>query len=422
MVEEGRATSAGPGRGRGHAKGGVPALRARHRWSSDLGTLEAILEGAHTHLAYLDRDFRFICVNSTYARGAGYSREELIGRYHFDLFPNAENQAIFEQVRATGKPASYRAKPFTYPDQPERGVTYWDWTLSPVPDQHGNPATFVFSLLEVTEQVEARAQLNRANADLRHLNRELTDRLDELRRLEQAKAEHLQVLAHELRNPLAAALGLAQLIRLRLDRADPGPGPGRAAHAEAAELLRLADAELQRLSRLSADLLTAYRVSSGRLPLDLRLINFAQVVDQALAPYRQGLAERTLVEDRLAPPELPVMGDHGRLIEVLTNLLANSIKYSPPGSTIALRTRVEEGVILVEVEDQGIGIPPGELESVFEGFRRGSNAGEHGPGGVGLGLYISRDIVRRHGGELWASHRRGGGTVMHLRLPLAQPI
>jgi PAS domain S-box-containing protein len=115
-------------------------------------TLDTIMENTRTHLAYLDPQFNFVRVNSTYARGSGHSPAELIGRNHFELFPNPENQAIFENVRDTGWVIEFRAKPFEFPDQPERGVTYWDWTLAPVKDTQGQVQGLVLSLVDVTER------------------------------------------------------------------------------------------------------------------------------------------------------------------------------------------------------------------------------------------------------------------------------
>jgi PAS domain S-box-containing protein len=119
-------------------------------------TLQTIMESTPAQLAYLDPDFNFVRVNSASARGSGHSQEELIGANHFDLFPNAENQAIFERVRASGRPAAFSAKPFEFADQPERGVTYWDWTLVPVKGSDGQVLGLVLSLLDVTDQVASR--------------------------------------------------------------------------------------------------------------------------------------------------------------------------------------------------------------------------------------------------------------------------
>ncbi len=117
--------------------------------------LQAIMENTYTQLAYLDPQFNFLRVNAAYAQGSGHSRQELIGRNHFELFPNQENQAIFEQVKDTGQPIEFHARPFEYADQPERGTTYWDWALVPVKDAAGQVLGLVLSLHDVTGQVGA---------------------------------------------------------------------------------------------------------------------------------------------------------------------------------------------------------------------------------------------------------------------------
>lgn len=133
--------------------------------TTEWGVLQAIMENTDTLLAYLDPDFNFVAVNSTYARSSGYAASDLIGRNHFELFPDVDNEAIFERARATGEPVEYRAKPFEFPDQPWRGVTYWDWRLTPVADD-GRIQGFAFSLVDVTRSVRQHAfndALNRLN-------------------------------------------------------------------------------------------------------------------------------------------------------------------------------------------------------------------------------------------------------------------
>jgi len=131
--------------------------------------LKTIMENTSTDIAYLDRDFRFAQVNSAYVRDAGYSREELIGRNHFDLFPSAENQAISEQVRDTGEPVRFEAKPLVYANQPEKGVTYWNWTLVPVKGPEGHVEGLVLSLLDITEQERTRLALRESERRARVL-------------------------------------------------------------------------------------------------------------------------------------------------------------------------------------------------------------------------------------------------------------
>jgi PAS domain S-box-containing protein len=129
--------------------------------------LQTIMENTPAQLAYLDPEFNFVRVNAAYAEGSGHSKQELIGRNHFDLFPDAENQAIFEGVRDVGQPVAYQARPFEFADQPERGITYWDWTLVPVRGGAGEIQGLVFSLRDVTEGKRHLAQLEMERARLR---------------------------------------------------------------------------------------------------------------------------------------------------------------------------------------------------------------------------------------------------------------
>ncbi len=135
--------------------------------------LRIALESTRAQLAYLDRDFNFVWVNNAYAEGSGHAAEELAGKNHFAFFPDPENQAIFERVRDTGEAVKYTAKPFEFADQPERGVTYWDWTLSPVKDAAGRVRGLVLSLIDVTER-------ERDQAALRSLTHDLDERIKEV--------------------------------------------------------------------------------------------------------------------------------------------------------------------------------------------------------------------------------------------------
>ncbi|MBN1400992.1 MAG: PAS domain S-box protein [Anaerolineae bacterium] len=134
-------------------------------WEREHSLLQTLIAHTHAQLAYLDPDFNFLAVNPAYERGSAYRSEELIGRNHFDLFPHAENLAIFRQVRDTGEPYSVNAKPFEFPNQPDRGVTYWDWTLSPVKDAQGEVIGLVLSLIDCTE-IERVRQMRDRLADI----------------------------------------------------------------------------------------------------------------------------------------------------------------------------------------------------------------------------------------------------------------
>jgi PAS domain S-box-containing protein len=141
--------------------------------------LQAFMNTAgNAHLVCLDRDFNFVRVNRTYAATCGYRPEEMIGKNHFALYPHAENEAIFCRVRDTGEPFQFRDKPFEFPDQPERGMTYWDWSLVPVKGGDGQVAGLIFSLFETTGRVRAEDAFRASERELRQA-RELLEAVTE---------------------------------------------------------------------------------------------------------------------------------------------------------------------------------------------------------------------------------------------------
>ena len=174
---------------------------------------EKFFDSIDTLIAYMDRDFNFIRVNDAYARTGGYPLEYFAGKNHFALYPHAENQEIFHRVVESGEGYTVQAKPFEYPDQPERGITYWNWSLQPVKGLDETVEGLVLSLVDVTERKRAEETLRKAHDELelrvqertdelRIANSELEDEIDVRMRTEEAlrKSElglkHAQEIAH----------------------------------------------------------------------------------------------------------------------------------------------------------------------------------------------------------------------------------
>ena len=160
------------------------------------------------------------------------------------------------------------------------------------------------------------------------------------------------------------------------------------------------------------------RLRGGQLPLALATLDPAALVGEAVARAREGLGERHRLTLDVAEGLSPVVADAARLEQVLANLLDNAAKYSPEGGAIAVTVRPAGGGVQIGVRDEGIGLPTGSAEAIFAPFGRAANAERRRLPGLGLGLYISRGIVTRHGGQLWAeSAGEGRGTTFHLWLP-----
>lgn len=237
---------------------------------------------------------------------------------------------------------------------------------------------------------------------------------ESLRDVDRKKDEFLASLAHELRNPLAAMRSASDLLDAAADGED----------AKAWERRALARSvlgrQLSHLTRLVDDLLDLARVTSSRATLRREVVTLADVVEAALETTRPAVeARRHALSVRL--PEEPVLveADPVRLAQVLSNLLTNAAKYSPPGGRIELSAAADELEAVVRVTDDGIGLAPRDLERVFGLFERGPGRA-HAEDGLGVGLALSRRLAHLHGGSLTASSEGPGhGSTFTLRLPRA---
>jgi|GEM_PF-5835498 len=338
-------------------------------------------------LALLDPQFVFVWANEAYFRGSGKRREDLIGQDHFLLFPNEENLQIFTRVRDTGQPIRYKAKPFVFADQPERGTTYWDWTLQPVRGPAGTKA-LLLTLVDVTERME--------------MTRQLAERAEQLTRSNEELEQFAYVASHDLREPLRMVAGYLGLLERRLQ--DQG------LDERSREYVRFAVDGAMRMDALINDLL-AYSRAGGRggplTPTDL---------DRAARTALSHLAD--LVEGAdICLEDLPtVRADERQMVQLFQNLLGNALKYR---SERPLRVRVsahhERGKWVIAVEDNGIGIDPAHQERIFEMFQRLHARDEYE--GTGIGLAIAKKIVERHGGRIWVESDGRSGSTFRFSLP-----
>jgi signal transduction histidine kinase len=269
-------------------------------------------------------------------------------------------------------------------------------------------------LMKPSDVEELRATVNRAIE--RGL---LRRRLLELEEVDRLKTQFLSMASHELRTPLTAVSGFIQVARRRITRAVEAAegGDWKQEALRSAETLELAQRQSRRLGRLVDELLDVSRLQLGRVELHQSEVDLVAGLQQVLERMRLMHTARTFVFEPGAA-ELRVNVDIDRIDQVFENLLGNAVKYSPAGGTITVRAAAEDGEAHVAIRDEGIGIAPDELENVFNLFYRSPDPRAGHVGGLGLGLYISREIVARHGGRMWAESQPGGSTF-HVALPLA---
>jgi two-component system sensor histidine kinase KdpD len=215
----------------------------------------------------------------------------------------------------------------------------------------------------------------------------------------------LNSVSHELRTPLAAIATAAETLR------DSGPlSPLQA------QLASEIDSAIARLNRVVQSLLSAARIQSGQIRPNLDWCDVADVVRAALREMKSVLAGRNI--ERQLQPGLPlIQGDFVLLQQALANLLVNAAAYTPPGTTIEVSAEVIAGEAVIRVADRGPGLPPDEVDRIFDLFHRVPNSR---PGGTGLGLAIVKGFVEAQGGRVAASNRQGGGAVFSMFLPIRE--
>ncbi len=235
--------------------------------------------------------------------------------------------------------------------------------------------------------------------------------MTEERGLREFQTEFVATISHELRTPLAAVYGAAMTIQQRSDSLSED---------SRSRLLSVIYDEASRLSRIINDVLWASRLESGRLEFAIeqcRPETIAESVVQAAHAHLPSGVTLELQTDSSLPR---IATDPDKLRQVLTNLLENAVKYSPNGGLVQLRIEPNGRFVRFAVSDRGLGIPQAELPRIFEKFYRLDPNQTRGVGGTGLGLYISRELVQRMNGRIWAESSEGEGSTFFLELPLVE--
>jgi PAS domain S-box-containing protein len=346
----------------------------------------ALFEQTSAGMAEAGLDGRLLRVNARYCQLLGRAAEELVGqRFEAFIHPDdaAANRVLFEALVRGGTPYEIENRVWR-----TDGATLW--VNRAVTLIHAGPGEAP-SVLAVYTDITGR---KRAEAELHEAARR--------------KDEFLAMLAHELRNPLAPIrtaaelMGVVQLDRERIQRTS-----------------EVITRQVRHMTGLIDDLLDVSRVTRGlvdivKSPQDLHAI-VANAIEQ-VKPVVEAHRHRLVLD--LDPGHGRVLGDEKRLVQILTNLLNNAAKYTPPGGAIRLRTEIEAEVVHLSIHDTGIGIAPELQQHVFELFTQAERTPDRSQGGLGLGLALVKNLVELHGGRV-ACHSEGlgKGSTFIVELP-----
>ncbi|HEY9110529.1 MAG TPA: PAS domain S-box protein [Rhodanobacteraceae bacterium] len=283
---------------------------------------------------------------------------------------------------------------------------------------HPEPGVFTERAEQLVAAVAAQAAVAVESA---HAHQALIREIDQRKQAEQAlsqadrqKDEFLAMLAHELRNPLAPIRNATEILSHML-----------ANDTDAQAALGMIKRQGALLSRLVDDLLDVSRITAGRIQLERKVIDLATVITQALETVESQVREKrqTLSVTALSYEHLYVEGDFARLLQCVSNILANAIKYTEPGGEIRVLTRGDRDSAFIEISDTGAGLPPELIPQIFDLFVQSDRTLDRAQGGLGVGLAVVKRLVEMHKGEVTArSEGLGRGSTFEIRLPrIARP-
>ncbi|MFH0762595.1 MAG: ATP-binding protein [Candidatus Omnitrophota bacterium] len=380
-----------------------PAAKAnQQQLAEQYQLLKDLMDCIPDVIYFKDRRGRFLLVNKAHAKGLGLSPEKVAGKTDFDIHPKERAKLMSkddEYVMSTGKPIIDKIERSTRAD----GVdNYVSTTKIPRYDDKGN----ITGLVGITRDITQRMQL----AHLRQERDAFKKKLSASEEINKMKSELVSVVSHELRTPLAI---IKEGISLVLD------GIKGAVNDEQKRVLLSVQNNTERLRKIIEELLDVSRIEKGRLKLHYSLANLSELIKESAEHYKKITQEKGLVLDyKLPRQEVNIFIDAERVIQVISNLLDNAVKFTEQGGKITIELKIIGDRVRAAVIDTGIGIPKRGLDKIFNKFTQVSKDSAGKNKGIGLGLFIIKELVTSHGGEAWAESKPGIGSKFYFTLPL----
>jgi len=354
-------------------------------------------------IAYVDRRQRYRFNNEVYQHWLGKSLAEIDGK----SVKRVVGEAYYEKIRPhietvlTGEHVTYESELAFKSERKGEQVRSVSVTYIPHVEGNGQGSPVIKGFFALTTDISDR------------------------KAIERMKDEFIAVVSHELRTPLTSIHTSLKLM-----------ATGRLGHLseDGQQMLEVADENTDRLVRLVNNVLDLQRIESGEVTMDAHECDVVDLIAEA-AEVMQTNAQQHDIEIKIQSVSLSLWADPDYIVQILTNLLGNAIKFSTPGNSIHLSVRPyiepvrnnsvrerqasEPAMVLFSVQDYGQGIPANKLSNIFERFQQVDSSDSRKKGGTGLGLTICRKIVEQHGGKIWAESQLGVGSCFYFTIPLS---
>lgn len=338
----------------------------------------ALAENAPDIICRFDMDYRHIYANPAIEKVTGVPPSGFIGKTPYELGMPRDFGALWvtqiQHVFDTKKPTIFE---FSFPSA--EGIRYFQSSVVPEFNEAGNVAT----VLSVTRNITA------------------------IREREKEKDAFLAMITHELKTPVTSVKAFAQLLEKRLARGEEKNGT---------RYVKKMDTQLNRLTKLIDDLLDATRIGAGKMQFHEKTFGIHILLKEITNDIQKTTSQHTIILKKTTP--VKVFADRDRIGQVLLNLLSNAIKYSPDNLSVTVRMNVANGFVTCCVKDQGAGIPKEQQKKLFKRFSRLTKKNHANSPGLGLGLYISSEIIKHEGGAIWVESTQGKGSTFCFTLPV----
>lgn len=374
------------------AAAGEPARMA----DEDTARLKAIVEHSPDAVYIRNLEGVMVLVNAAGAEGLGIDAADIIGKLPEEILPPpvaARIRESDEAVLQTGEVLTYESR--------MRNLSGREMTFLISKYPYRDTAGRIIGLIGIMRDI----------TELKQLQECLTDQNLQLQRIDRQKSEFVSALSHELRTPLTFIKGYVEFLEDRI---------GGELTAMQDEYVASIQHGVERLERLVNDLLDFARMDAGTFKLVKDQGDLRETIQSTVA-LLQPVMEQAHLEARLSLPEGPLQAcvDRQRIGQVLTNLVTNAIKFSPPHQAVEVRAWQAEGEVRCEIRDYGPGIPPDETHRLFQRFSQLAAGADRG--GLGLGLSISKSLVEAHGGRIGVQSQVGQGATFWFTLPATCP-